>query len=716
MGQFYKGTEATFLDDAMFKLPYEQMQQALQAKDTAIGNTIQSAIKLGDFDVAHHIIDREDAARVKQDWQNKIDATVNKVLENPMEYKSIQGDIISLGRDLTKDMKFGDISTLGARKSQIEEYQKGLEELYKKDPKQYAHQSALFARELSKAKNATYKNAETGEYNYFSGEGLLAAPAVTDMADAAIKDATGKEFESLRVTEDGQWKRTRGGKEEGWSDLEIKKMFINYANGNPVLLKGLQQSVDLGMTPEDWAEQGLAYMKEKYKVRTTGSTIKDEAGVQTTLAWTDAYNQEKEEKEQPIINSENIVSNLTNTYATYKTQINRTTQDFNNKKQQLAEIWNKANPNSKIDFKTAKVGDLIDKLSELEKTSPGTLDYSAEKEALKQQSIKLSIARNSESNYKTFLKTNKYADTKEAFKLWAEKVNNSKVGGKNYNLEEEVKVTWQGIGASKEERTGVQDKAFAQFPTMPFNLKGFKLNTVVNGQKAVAVFPTSVNDPHYQKLVTAHRKIHGGTTKINPNGQNTFKGKDGVLYVIDTRGMNKGGTATFSGELKDWGYVKAAPTIQTTQIGEASVSTTVPRYLIAGTNQEINFEKETYAPKHAAGSNNQTVYQGTARVGDQTLTLEYDSKGKNVVTSPSANQFFDKNKNSFIANKTIRQYSGTGNMNGSANIGGEDVKLINGVFQIPASNKGGYRTIDKDNALYNEYMAFFLEQKALQNK
>ena len=266
MGQFYKGTEATFLDDAMFKLPYEQMQQALQAKDTAIGNTIQSAIKLGDFDVAHHIIDREDAARVKQDWQNKIDATVNKVLENPMEYKSIQGDIISLGRDLTKDMKFGDISTLGARKSQIEEYQKGLEELYKKDPKQYAHQSALFARELSKAKNATYKNAETGEYNYFSGEGLLAAPAVTDMADAAIKDATGKLFDSLKLTEDGQWKRTRGYSTEGWSDQEIKKMFRNYAKANPVLLQGLQQSVDLGMTPEDWEEQGLAYMKEKYKV------------------------------------------------------------------------------------------------------------------------------------------------------------------------------------------------------------------------------------------------------------------------------------------------------------------------------------------------------------------------------------------------------------------------------------------------------------------
>lgn len=711
MGQFYKGTEATFLDDAMFKLPYEQMQQALQAKDTAIGNTIQSAIKLGDFDIAHHVIDKEDAARMKQNWQNKIDETVNKVLENPLEYKTIQGDIISLGRDLTKDIKFGDISVLGARKSQIDAYQKELEELYKKDPKQYAHQSALFARELAKAKDATYKNAETGEYNYFSGEGLLAAPAITDMADAAIKDATGKEFEFLRVTEDGQWKRTRGGKEEGWSDAEIKKMFINYANANPVLLRGLQQSVDLGMTPEDWAEQGLAYMKEKYKVRTTSSTIKDEAGVQTTLAWTDAYNREKEDQEQPIINSENIVTNLTNTYNTFKKQINITTQNFNSKKQELAEIWNKANPNNKIDFKTATVGQIIAKLSELEKLdTKGTINYSAEKEALKQQAIQLSIAKSSQNNYKAFL--NGKPDTMENFKVWAEKNNKSKVGEKYYNVQEDVKVTWQGTGASEKEVKAVQDKAYAQFPTMPFNLKNFNLKIKVQGKDATVVFPTTENDPMYRKLLLAHK---GDKSKIK-TGQNSFKAKDGTLYVIDTRGLNKGGTATFSGELKDWGYVEAMPVTETTKYGETEVSTETPKYLIVGTKEVINFEKGTYAPKQAVGSHNQTVYQGTARVGNQTLTLEYDSKGKNVVTNPTADNYFEKNKNKFVAEKMLNQYGGTANLDGKVLFNNQEIRFKNGIFEIAASPTSGVITIAPGNELYNQYLDAYLNQKALETK
>jgi hypothetical protein len=236
MGQFYKGAEATFLDDAMFKLPYEQMQTALKEKNTDIDNTIKAAIKLGDFDIVHHAIDKEDAARLKQEWDDKIQSKVDQVLMDPMNYKRVQGDVIGLGRDLSKDIKFGDISVLGARKTQIDDYQKGLEELYKKDPEKYAHESALYAQQLQKAKTATYKNAETGEYNYFSGQDLYAAPPITGVVDQAIKDATGKDFESLTVTENGQWKITRGGKTEGFPQERLVELVQNYINANPILV------------------------------------------------------------------------------------------------------------------------------------------------------------------------------------------------------------------------------------------------------------------------------------------------------------------------------------------------------------------------------------------------------------------------------------------------------------------------------------------------
>ena len=40
MGQFYKGTEATFLDDKMYKAPYELMGAMIDKKDKAIDDTI----------------------------------------------------------------------------------------------------------------------------------------------------------------------------------------------------------------------------------------------------------------------------------------------------------------------------------------------------------------------------------------------------------------------------------------------------------------------------------------------------------------------------------------------------------------------------------------------------------------------------------------------------------------------------------------------------
>ena len=49
MGQFYKGTEATFLDDAMFKLPYELMGTVIDKKDKEIQEDIDTRNALSDL-------------------------------------------------------------------------------------------------------------------------------------------------------------------------------------------------------------------------------------------------------------------------------------------------------------------------------------------------------------------------------------------------------------------------------------------------------------------------------------------------------------------------------------------------------------------------------------------------------------------------------------------------------------------------------------------
>lgn len=724
MGQFYKGAEATFLDDAMFKLPYEQMQTALKAKNTEIDDTIKAAIKLGDFDIVYHAIDKEDAARLKQEWDTKIQSKVDQVLMDPMNYKRVQGDIISLGRDLSKDIKFGDISVLGARKTQIDDYQKGLEELYKKDPEKYAHESALYAQQLQKAKAATYKNAETGEYNYFSGQDLYAAPPITEVVDEAIKNATGKEFESLTVTENGQWKITRGDKTDGYPQERLVELVQNYINANPVLVQGYAQSASLGVTPMDIIEQGIEYAKEKYKKVQTSETKKDEWGETQKLQ--NAYNfaKQKENEEQVIINTENVQKNLVNTYSTFKDNITLIRTDLNTKKEQLADIWNRANPNNTINPATMTTGAIIQKLKVLEATDPKLYNFSAEIQALKDAAIKNQTSQSSYNNYKKYLKDNKLADTKEAFRDWHATFSNARPGSQNYQVRTGVEATFQGTGLGTTEIKSIQSTADANKLIMPFQLKGFSLPTKakVGGKETNVIlqFPTDKNDPIYKNLL----KIYTNAKRPLNKGVN-YLVQDGKTYAIDLRMMDKGGTAIWK-DLEVLGHItpkkEGAIVATPTSTGALNVAASggqqaAPGYLIAGTGKSIDFEPTTFVPVKGINSNNQTYYQGTWRSEGQPLVLNYETSAKNVPVNNTLNTYLSNNRSSYAANKTITQFGGTGNLDGKVSIaGGGTLSLRNGVIYYKSSNKSGEVTISQGNARYGEYLSTYMEQKALQSE
>jgi hypothetical protein len=724
MGQFYKGAEATFLDDAMFKLPYEQMQNALKAKDTAIGNTIQSAIKLGDFDVVHHAIDKEDAARLKQEWDSKIQTSVDQILVDPLNYKRVQGDIISMGRDLNKDIKFGDISVLAARKAQIDDYQKGLEELYKKDPEKYAHEAALYAKELQDAKAATYKNAETGEYNYFSGQDLYAAPPITGVVEEAIKNATGKDFENLTVTENGQWKITRGGKTEGWSQDRIKKIVTDYINASPVLLQGYAQSAGLGVLPTDIIEQGLEYAKEKYKIVQTSSTRKDELGDEQKLEIAYNFNKKKENEEQVIINTENVQKNLVNTYSTFKDNITLIRTDLNTKKEQLADIWNKANPNNTINPATMTTGAIIEKLKVLEGTDPKSYNFSAEIQALKDAAIRNQTAASSENNYKNYLKANKLADTKEAFRDWHATFSNAKPGSQNYQVRTGVEATFQGTDLGTTEIKGVQAVADANKLIMPFQLRGFSLPTKakIGGKETNVIlqFPTDKNDPIYKMLLAIKKN-----SKIPMNKGVNYIVKDGKTYGIDLRMMDKGGEAIWE-DFEKLGHVTPKPegAIVATPTGSGALNVAAsgaqqntPGYLIAGTGKSIDFEPTTFVPVKGVNHNNQTYYQGTWRTEGHPVVLNYETSAKNVPTNNKLNTYLDNNRSSYIANKTITQYGGTGNLDGKVELGSAGtLRLENGVLYHKGVGKAGEAKVAPGNANYESFLSTYMEQKALQTK
>lgn len=121
MGQFYKGAEATFLDDAMFKLPYELMGKIIEKKDKEVNDNIDLLTAYSDKLKADVLEEDSPQLRAKiQEYQQRIDKTIQNIQADPMNYNLQTGEIKALSRDITRDWSStGQIGTMEGNKKQF---------------------------------------------------------------------------------------------------------------------------------------------------------------------------------------------------------------------------------------------------------------------------------------------------------------------------------------------------------------------------------------------------------------------------------------------------------------------------------------------------------------------------------------------------------------------------------------------------------------------
>ncbi|TXG82190.1 MAG: hypothetical protein E6R13_05370 [Spirochaetes bacterium] len=127
MGQFYRGTEATFLDDAMYKAPHELMGQAIAKKDKEIGDTVNSLTAYYDKLTADTLEeDNPNARKIIEETRKRIDSAISGVLSDPMNYSVYLPEMKSIGRNIQTDWSSaGRIGTMeGYKKSYTEEVKK----------------------------------------------------------------------------------------------------------------------------------------------------------------------------------------------------------------------------------------------------------------------------------------------------------------------------------------------------------------------------------------------------------------------------------------------------------------------------------------------------------------------------------------------------------------------------------------------------------------
>ena len=120
MGQSYRGTEAVFLDDAMFKLPYELIGKVIEKKDKEVNDNLDLLTSYSDKLKADVLEEDSPQLRAKiQEVQQRIDNAVQNIQNDPLNYTNQLGEIKTLGRDITRDWSStGYVGTMEANKKQ----------------------------------------------------------------------------------------------------------------------------------------------------------------------------------------------------------------------------------------------------------------------------------------------------------------------------------------------------------------------------------------------------------------------------------------------------------------------------------------------------------------------------------------------------------------------------------------------------------------------
>lgn len=258
MGQFYKGAEATFLDDAMFKLPYELMGTVIDKKDKEIQEDIDARNALSDLLKAQGL--KPDEPRLQQimkQYQDEIDTSVLDIYKDPLNY-SREG-VQRLKRKINEDFTLGEVAAIQGNKAAYDAWVKSEEEKIKKDPDKYS--PGLFdkmkAQKLAEFSGTNFKSP--GEYNTIATEEAIGVKDTLTVLDELMKGAI-PDFESVSWDNDqGGW-NVKGKRETKlFKPADLENMYQDFLSTNPSYLQGIMQRQQYGIPgfENSVTEQGL---------------------------------------------------------------------------------------------------------------------------------------------------------------------------------------------------------------------------------------------------------------------------------------------------------------------------------------------------------------------------------------------------------------------------------------------------------------------------
>ena len=245
MGQFYKGAEATFIDDAMYKPPYELMAAVIDKKDKAIDDTILQY--QGYLDKLKEDVLEQDSPELRatiQQYQTRIDNAVQGITNDPMNYQKYTPELNTLGRDITNDWSStGKVGTMaGYKKKVLAEYE-ALDKL--------AKEKGLEADYIAGEKQAILAKYKGVEWNKETGKAMGAPEFASayhklDFDEGFLNHLKAQKISRTQDRVGGPWVYRHEGSTEILSPNDIISAYMLQANADPATQAALARRNQLG--------------------------------------------------------------------------------------------------------------------------------------------------------------------------------------------------------------------------------------------------------------------------------------------------------------------------------------------------------------------------------------------------------------------------------------------------------------------------------------
>lgn len=245
MAQFYKTSKTPFVDDFMYKPPYDLYKEVISNRDSAIDqgvedtNKLSSALSFNTLD-----FDKQAASEKKLYYQSKIEDLTNKIKKDPENYNKYTQDLYNLRKELTTDYTSGDISAMTGDYNSYQKFLKDHEKFKVSDPTRYGAGSKAF---LEEARN---KRSTAGFVPVFDSEQLM--PTV-DFRKGFVDYVSKMKPNTTAYANSGAkggFIFKNKGTNEGLSEKEVTKLMEDYIVSTPNIEQYLAQSNRIGL-PED---------------------------------------------------------------------------------------------------------------------------------------------------------------------------------------------------------------------------------------------------------------------------------------------------------------------------------------------------------------------------------------------------------------------------------------------------------------------------------